>query len=162
MKRLYIYIVSAAVLALAGLIPVGGHDAAELLPAQVLEVWEENGQVLLVCDSGVTGRGRSFEAAVSDMEEKAPGVLFLDTAKQIIFRADAWAVLEQAAVSPRLRPAASVYVCAEVLPDAAEAAEYFQAHSGGVTLGEARAAIAAGKRVDAPRLKTEEGGMTVA
>ena len=162
MKRLYIYILAAAGLALAGLIPVGGHDAAELLPAQVLEVWQEDGRVQLLCDNGAEGSGRSFEAAVADMEQRAAGVLFLDTAEQILFRADAWETLGQAALSQKLRPAAKIYLCTGQLPDAGAAVPFLQAHSGSVTLGDARAAILAGERVQAPRLRTGEGGMTVA
>ena len=89
MKRIWLWAVIAAGLALSGLAPIKTQDAAELLPARVLLIWTEDGWVHTRCDAGAEGTGTDLEAALVDMERTAQGALFLDTAEHIVLHGGA-------------------------------------------------------------------------
>ena len=89
MKRIWLWAVIAAGLALSGLAPIKTQDAAELLPARVLLIWTEDGWVHTRCDAGAEGTGTDLEAALADMERTAQGALFLDTAEHIVLHGGA-------------------------------------------------------------------------
>lgn len=159
MKRRNQYLAAAALLALCGLIPAGGEDVAELLPAQALVIWERDGLVELSCDCGVSAEGATLEQALDALCAAAPGSLFLDTAEQIVVKTQTQSLLRQAALCQRLRPAARLCLCPGELPDAAQAAVYLHAHESDLTLGKARAALLAGLPIAPPRLWVKEGRM---
>ena len=157
MKRIWLWAVIAAGLALSGLAPIKTQDAAELLPARVLLIWTEDGWVHTRCDAGAEGTGTDLEAALVDMERTAQGALFLDTAEHIVLHGGAKELTAQTARSGRLRPAAKLYLSGSALPDAEQAAEFLLTHSGDVTLGQVRAALLGAGEVCVPRLVETEG-----
>ena len=159
MKRFWIWSLLAAGLALGGVLPLKTHDVAELEPAHILLIWTENGTVRTRTDSGAEGAGASLEAALADMEERAVGVLFLDTAEHVLLQGNARALMQALAESQRLRPAAKIYL-AETLPeDAEQAAAYLKTHAGRMTLGMVRAALLRAETVRLPHARVEEGSI---
>ena len=159
MKRAYLWVVIAAGLLLAGELPMETHDAAELLPAELVIFWTEDGQVCARCGNGTEGSGGDLDAALDDLERAAEGVLFLDTAEHLIFCGDIRRLAEQAADCGRLRPAAKVYRTADAALDAETAADFLQAHPGDVTLGEVRAAMLGAGAVRLPEVEETERGL---
>lgn len=127
MKRWILYI--AVVLLLT--IPFRGTDISRLTPVEVVWLAEESGQVLLMTDTGDTGRGADVREALSDMKAAAKGTIFLDTADYLILEIGSEKFLNQ--ITDVLRP--SCMVCrAKQVPDLKEAAAFFSAHEPGVTL----------------------------
>lgn len=156
MKRIWIWALIAGALALTGIWPLESRDVAELEPARVLLVRTEKGSVEVACESAA-GSGRTLDEALTDMQNTAEGVLFLDTAEQILLHASAHELLPQAAQSGYLRPAAKVYLVEGELPEAERAAEYLQTHSGQATLGRVHAALAGAGGTVLPHLQNREG-----
>lgn len=127
MKRWILYI--AVVLLLT--VPFRGTDISKLAPVEVVWLAEESGQVLLMTDTGDTGKGADVQEALSDMKAAAKGTIFLDTADYLILQIGTEKFLNQ--VTDVLRP--SCMVCrAKQVPDLKEAAAFFFAHEPGVTL----------------------------
>lgn len=157
MKRTLSWMLLAAGLAVAWALSPGAHDASELLPARVLCIRAEEGAVAVSCDNGAAGRGETLEAALSDMERTAKGVLFLDTAEHILIYEGARELTGQTARCARLRPAAKVYFADSGALDCADTAEFLQAHSGRVTLSEVRAGLLGAEKPTVPRLVMTEG-----
>ena len=156
MKRIWIWLLAAGALALTGLWPMESRDVAELQPARVLMITMENGHIAADCGEA-SGSGATLDEALRDMERAAQGILFLDTAEQVLIHTPAYAVLPQAAQSDALRPAAKVYLVEGELPEAEAASEFLQAHSGSVTLGRVRAAMLGAGSVQPPHLVSHEG-----
>lgn len=157
MKRTAIWAVIAVGLVLAGILPLETHDPSELLPARVLTIRTEDGWVYTACDNGAEGVGKTFDAALEDMARSAEGILFLDTAEHILLHGGARELTAQVVRSARLRPAAKLYLTGNRMPDAGRCAEFLQAHPGGVTLSEVRAAMLGAGSVTLPRVVETEG-----
>lgn len=162
MKRFYIYIVAALALALFGLLPLRGTDAAELIPVRVLLVESEGNQVRVRCDHGVEGTGRNWELALENLQSSAPGQVFFGTVEHVIVARSARYLLPRLASAGELRPAAKLYDCVQALPEAETAAEFLHAHPGSLTLCRARAAILAGKEPDVPKILETDGRLLLA
>lgn len=98
--------------ALAGILtvifglPFREYSTKQLLPIKTLQARRQEGEIRILSEAG-EGRGESWEAAVRDLEEKAPGEVFFDTAEQAVFSDKLLA--REAAESGILRPAARVY-----------------------------------------------------
>lgn len=155
------WLAGAAALLFGGFLP-HGTDAAQLLPVTALYVdLTADGTVTLDCDADVTGSGKSLPSALDDLCLAAPGELFLQTAQQLVFTPAALKLLPQAVADERLRPAAQVYVLRGEVPDMDAAAEYLQAHPGGVTLAAVRAAELGAGDAPLPVLLSAEGRLTL-
>lgn len=157
MKRTLSRALLAAGLAVAWALSPQTHDASELLPVQVLCIRAEEGKVTVSCDNGAAGRGETLEAALSDMERTAKGVLFLDTAEHILIYEGARELAGQTARCTRLRPAAKLYFADSEALMCADAAAFLRAHSGRVTLSEVRAGLLGAEKPTVPRLVMTEG-----
>ena len=84
MRRLWIGFLAAASAVCFWMLAKTGTDAAKLLPARVLVIEERDGTVCVSSDNGAAGCGETLAAALQQMERSAGGVLFLDTAEQIV------------------------------------------------------------------------------
>lgn len=157
MKRIFLWLLALAIPVMLGMLPLHGTDAGDLEPARLLLAEADSGGLRIVTDTGAVGTGADAEQALSDLEQTAQGVLFLQTAETLVLTKDALSYLPQAAQSPKLRPAAKVYVLDGELPDAAQAAGFLEKHEGGVTLGQVRAAMLGAGRVTLPVLRNEDG-----
>lgn len=79
--RMILYIVILALLFLA---PVQRLDVAKLEPVQTVAVYMNDVDVVLETDTGNKGEGTGVEAALADLEENTPGVIYLDTAQYLL------------------------------------------------------------------------------
>ena len=79
--RILLYIVILALLFLA---PVERLDVAKLEPVQTVAVSVADGQINFETDTGNRGRGENVQAAIDDLEENTPGVIYLDTAQYLL------------------------------------------------------------------------------
>lgn len=157
-KKLVFLVILAGVLRATGLLPFRSHDVAQLVPVQALVISQSGGNVVL--DGGeCRGIGTDWNSAWSDLKESADGRVFLQTADHVILCGDAVALLREVVESGAFRPAASVCVCPEGVPDAEEAAAYLDAHSGNVTLQQVSALQLREGKITLPTLRQTEGGL---
>lgn len=102
--RIVLYI---AILASLFFLPLERLDIAHLEPVQTVAVKRTAEGVTLLTDTGNQGFGKTVAGAIADLEEKTPGVIYLDTAQYLLLTEDAIAAAEELRTS--LKP--SVYVC---------------------------------------------------
>lgn len=157
-KKLVVLAALAVVLRVTGLLPFQSSDVAELVPVQALVVSMENGKVFLD-GGGCLGVGTDWESALEDLNQSAEGHVFLGTADHVVLCGEAVSLLQQIARSEALRPAASLCVCPDGVIDAKSAAEYLNAHDGGVTLRQMRALQLRPGAVELPELIQTQGGL---
>ena len=84
--RIVLYL---CILALPVLAPVARLDVAKLEPVQTVAVRIEEREIIIETDSKNRGRGKTVRAAVEDLEENTPGVIYLDTAQYLLLTEDA-------------------------------------------------------------------------
>ena len=101
--RMLLYIVIVVLLFTA---PVQRLDVAKLEPVQTVAVSVENGEVVLQTDTQQKGRAETLQAAINDLEENTPGVIYLDTAQYLLYTQEAAAYAE--ALATYLHPAVKV------------------------------------------------------
>ena len=113
-----------------------GVALENLKPVQLLLVEKQENRILLKTDLGDLGRGETVEEALRDMEMRAEGKIFLETAEQLVLTEDTVMLWQELMSS--LRPATRVCLGKGEI-DPAEAAAYLSYHKGEVTLGRLRA-----------------------
>lgn len=69
--------------------PVKPLELAKLEPVQTVSVDCAQNQIILQTDTGSKGVGDTVEAAIDDLEEGTPGVIYLDTAQYLLITKDA-------------------------------------------------------------------------
>ena len=69
--------------------PVKPLELAKLEPVQTVSVDYAQNQIILQTDTGSKGIGDTIEAAIDDLEEGTPGVIYLDTAQYLLLTKDA-------------------------------------------------------------------------
>lgn len=84
--RILLYIVILALLTLA---PVERLDVARLEPVQTIAVSVADNQVVLETDTKNKGQAENLQAAIADLEENTPGVIYLDTAQYLLITEEA-------------------------------------------------------------------------
>lgn len=157
-KKLIILVLAVAALRLTGLLPFESSDVAELVPVQALVISTSGSKIVL--DGGqCRGIGTDWDSAWQDLRTGAQGHVFLGTADHVVLCGNAVSLLPQVADDPVLRPAASVCVCPDAVPDADTVAQYLQAHDPGVTLQQVRALRLGEGAVALPILRQTEGGL---
>ena len=156
MKKVLVFAAAVAAAALLGWLPNRQRDVGKLLPAEVLVLRQEGDLLALDGGESLRGRGRTWEEAVADLVETAPGEAFFGTTAHIVLVEGAAEALPSVLRDPRLRPAARVYL-GEGAPEAVEAAPYLKAHPGSVTVQQLQAAWLEEKMVTLPRLEEAEG-----
>ena len=159
-NKISIALLAAASVVSLCMLPRTGADAAKLLPAQVLVIAQEDGQITVESDNGASGSGATLPDALEAMRESAEGTLFLDTAEHIVLLQSAQSLLPAAARQRQFRPAAKLYLARM---DAEGCVEFLQAHPGTVTLADAHAALLRGETLSpAVLLPGENGGIVLA
>lgn len=89
--RTVLYIMVLVLLLFA---PVKRLDVARLEPVQTVAIYTEPGAVVLETDTGNRGRGESVNAALENLEQTTPGVIYLDTAEYLLVSKDALSYVE--------------------------------------------------------------------
>ena len=69
--------------------PVQKLDVAELEPVQTVSVRCEQNKIILETDTQNRGEGETLKEAISDLEKRTPGVIYLDTAQYLLLTKDA-------------------------------------------------------------------------
>ena len=163
LNKISIALLAAASVISLCMLPRTGTDAAKLLPAQVLVIAQEEGQITVESDNGVSGSGTTLPDALASMRENAEGTLFLDTAEHIVLLQSAQALLPAAARQRQFRPAAKLYLADMDVLAAEDCVDFLQAHPGSVTLADAHAALLRGEALSpAILLPGENGGIILA
>lgn len=158
MKKLMLLAVLAAALRLSGLLPFENSDVAELVPVRALVISQQDGTITF--DGGeCRGMGRDWDEAWEDLNSSANGHVFLGTADHVVLCGEAVELLQEVVKSQVLRPAASICVSPEDIPEAKEAADYLDAHDARVTLQQIKALQLRAGNVRLPKLVMTEGGL---
>lgn len=123
MNSVYKWALAAAAALIVGffdLLPFESVDAGALYIIETLMVEMEQGEIHLYAGEA-DGRGATVKAAVADMEQNAPGMLFLRQTKRLIFCGGAEAAVDFLNLPEDLPMGAGVYVsekpAAELLED---------------------------------------------
>lgn len=101
--RMILYIIILALLFLA---PVRGLDVAKLEPVQTVALYTDETGVVLETDTDNKGRGETVDSAHEDLEDKTPGVIYLDTAQYLLVTEDAVSYVD--AIRKYLHPSVKV------------------------------------------------------
>lgn len=121
-----------AALGAALLVPVDRSDVGELQPIEVVSLSVKREEVVIKTDTGDLGSGVSVDAALQNLKETTPGIVYLDTAEYLLVNADAKALIPD--ISRCLKDKVKVcYMDGE--PDLKMAASYLAVHSPKETLG---------------------------
>ena len=81
MKRIILYcVILGAVLA----VPVEKLDVGKLEPVQAVWMHRQDDQIVLETDTDDWGFGTTADAALADLEEHCPGIIYLDTAQFLL------------------------------------------------------------------------------
>lgn len=160
MKRILPPVLLLATAALLFALPYKSRDVGELLPVETAMLSMEGHTVVLETDLGLTGRGESLEEAVTELKEKAPGGLFLDTGNFVLLRPSAMPLLPELEEAEFLRDSC-VLCLAEGNMDLTQAGDYLRAHKPGVNLGAAFSALAKGQRPEIPTLLWQDGAFAL-
>ena len=110
MKKLCTIVLILAILAYFGLLPFTAHDVAGLVPVETVVVTRAGDQIRVDIGAGVRAVGRTLGEALDKLKEQVSGILFFQTAEQVVVAEEARSVLPEAAREPRFRPAAGLYV----------------------------------------------------
>lgn len=124
-------ILYAAILLSLLFVPVDKLDVAKLLPVESVAVYLESGEVVLKTNTENAGRGVSVSAALENLKEVTPAVVYLDTAKYLLVSEDATAYVDD--LRQYLKPSVGVAVC-DAKNMIKDAARYFGTHGGTVEL----------------------------
>lgn len=107
------------------LVPVERVDVAQLRPIEVISIYKEDGTVILETDTEDIGRGVDALAALEDMKQTSPAVIYLDTAEYLLISQDAAEEAEQLRESLK----ESVQICvAQQKVNLQQAAKYLPVH----------------------------------
>ncbi len=121
--RKILYIVILGMLFFA---PLERLDIAKLLPVKAVAMYMENDQVVLETDTAYLGRGDSAISALTDLKEKTPAVVYLDTAEYLLVEQNAVEYVDM--LRQELKPSVKVCVC-QAAGRVKEAVEYLEVHS---------------------------------
>lgn len=128
MKRLLYGVILATVL----LIPNQGTDVGKLIPVEVIAVSESENGVTVRTDTEDTGAGATLAEAFRDLEDTAPGMIYLDTAEYLIIETGSEELLGE--LNGYLKKSIRVCKGAEELP-LTGVADYLSAHQPDRKLG---------------------------
>ena len=84
--RMILYIMILCALFLT---PVRRLDVAKLEPVQTVALYKDESAIVLETDTDSRGRGVTVDSAHEDLEDKTPGVIYLDTAEYLLVSKDA-------------------------------------------------------------------------
>lgn len=150
MKHWMIYLIMVLAIVMTGQLPFQGHDVGTLRPVEVVLAQLENGKICLSTDTGDKGSGDTWQEALDDMKERAPGSIFLGTAGFLLI-ADRQ-ILPEIMKQNLFNPSCGIcYV--EDSVDLTDAGNYLRAHE-----PEANLRLLRTGEVELPQLRIEDGG----
>ena len=158
MKKFAMVAVALAALTYFGMLPFHANDVSRLLPVETVIVTRAGDQYRVDVGAGVRAIGRTLAEALDKLKEQVSGVIFFQTAEQVIVEEQAAQVVDELLDESRFRPAAGIYLTPEQHLDAQSVSRYLSARHTPLTLSEAKAARAEGKNFDLPRLLPMDGG----
>ena len=107
------------------LVPVNKVDVAQLRPIEVISIYKEGSTVVLETDTEDIGRGADVLAALQDMKQTSPAVIYLDTAEYLLIAENAVKEAEQ--LRGVLKEAVQLCMAQERI-NLQEAAKYLPVH----------------------------------
>lgn len=155
MRKLWLLLGAALVLAVFQLIPFETTDVAKLQPVQTIVVVQREDGVQVQCGEKLTGQGEDLQAALQDLKRSAEGTVFFGTAQQIVVCGD-WPLWVELSEIEELRPAARLYQ-AQQAPDAQQVTAFLLQHQSEITLLDLRAALVYEQDLSVPCLQQEDG-----
>lgn len=158
MKKLMKLLLLVGILAYFGLLPFHGADIRELVPARTVIVTRSGDQYEVDVGAGVRGIGKTLEEALASLKERVTGVLFVQTANQVVIKDPE--TLPDVTSSAAFRPGASVYLTRDD-PDPEALADWLEERPAGLTLTRCRALQAQGEQPDLPLLAVVDDGFCV-
>ena len=161
MKKICILVLLLAGLAYFGLLPFEAHDVAELLPVETILVTKSGDRYRVDIGAGVRAIGKSLSEALDNLKEQVTGIVFFQTAEQVLVQEDAQDAIPVIEQEPRFRPAAGLYLTGDSSPDLHAVSRYLKTRHSALTLGEALAETAEGASPDLPVLIEAGGGYRV-
>lgn len=161
MKKLLKWGALVLILGALGILPFRGTDVAELLPVRTVIVSRAGAEYEVDVGAGVKAAGSTLHEALENLRRRVSGTVFYRTAEQVVITEQAQDVLEQVVAEPAFRPAAELYLTPDTALDAKAVSEYLSAHSGGVTITEAKARLSREEAPGLPELRRTGGGFEI-
>lgn len=150
MKHWMIYLIMGLVIVLTGQLPFQDHDVGTLRPVEVVLARLENGKVCLSTDTGDKGKGDTWEEALDDMKERAPGSIFLGTAGFLLI--EDREILPEVMKQDLFNPSCGICYVEDAV-DLTDVGTYLRANE-----PEANLRLIRTGEVELPILRTEDGG----
>jgi len=110
--------------------PVKRLDVAKLEPVEIVCMDADAGEILLSTDTEAWGRGEETASALADMQDRTPGVIYLDTAEFLLVTPAAISQIES--LRPYLKE--SVRICGTDDTDLSGMAKFLEIHGALPTL----------------------------
>ena len=130
---------------------LAGQNVENLEPVQTVYLAADGSKIILQTDTGSKGSGNNFEAALMNLQETTPALVFLDTAEYLLVDSRQQHLI--AAFQDLLRPSCSVCMV-EGQPDMEKVGLYLKVHEPKLTMKD----YIAGER-DLPTLIVSQEGM---
>lgn len=131
MKKMMLCIAAIAITGFVGLLPFTGTDVGKLHPVEVLAVSVADERIKVETDTGITGTGKSLEAAIEDLKQTSAGKIFMETANYLLVNEDGISLLPE--LFALLRPACQVFIFAGS-GKMENISKYLESHPSNVTL----------------------------
>lgn len=144
MNKFYLWGLVAALAVMVN--PVKGKDIGKLQPVSLLQVYLENGNVVLETDTGDIGRGMKLTEALENLQQTTSAEIFLETADFLLLTEETKCLLKE--LSGVLRPGTETFLI-DAPVDGEAAARYLENHSMGSTIQKLQS-----YNREMPRLKT--------
>ena len=116
------------------LLPVQSTDVGKLIPVEVIAISERDDRVAVRTDTGNRGEGATLGEAFSDLQDTAPGTIYLDTAAYLLL--EQGTTQQMADLQGSLKADTKVCLMEPGIP-VEGIAEYLSAHHPGVRLKDA-------------------------
>ncbi len=150
MKHWMIYLIIVLSLVVTGELPFQAHDVGTLRPVEVVLAQMEHGKIFLSTDTGDKGTGNTWQEALDDMKERAPGSIFLGTAGFLLI--ENLEILPEIMKQNLFNPSCGVCYVEDPV-DLTDAGAYLRAHE-----PEANLRLLRTGEVELPQLRVEDGG----
>ena len=131
MRKMMLCIAAIAITGFVGLLPFSGTDVGRLHPVEVLAVSAADERIKVETDTGITGTGKSLEAAIEDLKQASTGKIFMETANYLLVNEDGISLLPE--LFALLRPACQVFIFAGS-GKMDNISKYLESHPSNVTL----------------------------
>ena len=125
MKRSLLYLL---ILAAVLVVPIARTDVGDLRPVQTVAIYRSGQDYIIQTDTGDAGRGETAIAALENLKQTTPAVIYLDTAQFLLVAGDTSESLKQL----RTHLKGSVKLCSFIgEPDLELVSKYLKIHGKG-------------------------------